>query len=154
MKAGRRSFVAGALVGVGLEFLFDPRVGHRRRTYLRDRVVGTTRRRVRRSRRFAHMLGAYGRGKRARLFHRSPANRSQPDDVTLAHKVETELFRPADVPKGQININVQRGIVQLRGEVPQLEMIADLAEKARHIAGVLEVENLLHLPGTPAPMHE
>jgi osmotically-inducible protein OsmY len=74
--------------------------------------------------------------------------------VTLAHKVETELFRPADVPKGQININVQRGIVQLRGEVPQEEMIHDLADRARHIAGVLEVENLLHLPGTPARMHE
>jgi BON domain len=154
MKAGRRSFVAGALVGVGLEFLFDPRVGHRRRTYLRDRVVGTARRRVRRSRRFARMLGAYGRGYGARLFHGRPADRIQPDDVTLAHKVETELFRPADVPKGQININVQHGIVQLRGEVPKLEMIDDLVEKARHIAGVLEVENLLHLPGTPAPMHE
>ena len=100
------------------------------------------------------MIDAYGRGFQARLFHARPADRLQPDDATLAHKVETELFRPAGVPKGQINVNVQRGIVQLRGEVPQPEMIDELVEKARHIAGVLAVENLLHLPGTPAPMHE
>ena len=154
MRAARRLFVAGAVIGAGLEFLFDPRVGHRRRTYLRDRIRGATRRRARRSRRFVHMLGAYSRGYGSRLFHRRPAERGQPDDVTLAHKVETELFRPADVPKGQININVQHGIVQLRGEVAEPEMIHNLADRARRIAGVLEVENLLHLPGTPAPMHE
>ena len=154
MKLRRLSLIGGVVIGALLAFLFDPRLGHRRRRYLRDRLTGTARRRVRRSHRFARMLGAYGRGYGARLFHRRPADRSQPDDVTLAHKVETELFRPADVPKGQININVQHGIVQLRGEVPEPEMINDLAEKARHIAGVLEVENLLHLPGTPAPMHE
>ena len=112
------------------------------------------RRRARRSRRFVRMVGSYGRGKGARLFHSRPAERVQPDDVTLAHKVETELFRPADVPKGQININVQHGIVQLRGEVPQPEMIHDLVDRARRITGVRDVENLLHLPGTPAPMHE
>jgi hypothetical protein len=141
-------------MGALLAFLFDPRLGHGRRTYLRDRTVGVVHRRVRRTRRFVRMVDAYGRGFRARLFHMRPADRLQPDDATLAHKVETELFRPADVPKGQINVNVQRGIVQLRGEVPQPEMIHELVEKARHIAGVLEVENLLHLPGTPAPMHE
>jgi BON domain len=154
MRAARRLFLAGAVIGAGLEFLFDPRVGHRRRTYLRDRLRGITRRRARRSRRFVRMLGAYGRGYGSRLFHRRPAERREPDDVTLAHKVETELFRPADVPKGQINVNVQNGVVQLRGEVPQPEMIRKLVEQARDIAGVRDVENLLHLPGTPAPMHE
>jgi hypothetical protein len=154
MSAARRFFVVGAVIGAGLEFLFDPRVGHRRRTYVRDRLAGTVRRRARRSRHFVHMIGAYGRGKRARLLHSQPAERVEPDDVTLAHKVETELFRPADVPKGQINVNVQNGIVQLRGEVPEQEMIRDLVDQARRIKGVRDVENLLHLPGMPAPMHE
>jgi osmotically-inducible protein OsmY len=57
------------------------------------------------------------------------------------------------VPKGRINVNVQNGVVQLRGEVPESSMIDDLVEKARSIQGVREVENLLHLPGTPAPTH-
>ena len=99
-------------MGAGLEFLFDPRAGHRRRTYLRDRLRGTTRRSARRSRRFVRMLGSYGRGYGSRVFHRRPVDRTQPDDVTLASSTR------------------------------------------RHIAGVRDVENLLHLPGTPAPMHE
>jgi BON domain len=154
VRLKRLSLFGGAAIGALLAFLFDPRLGHRRRTYLRDRTVGVVHRRARRTRRSVRMIGAYGRGNWSRLFHARRADRLQPDDATLAHKVETELFRPADVPKGQININVQQGIVQLRGEVPQPEMIRDLVEKARRIAGVREVENLLHLPGRPAPMHE
>ena len=76
------------------------------------------------------------------------------DDVTLARKVETEIFRGEDVPKGQINVNVQDGVVQLRGEVPSEELLTDLVERAHGVQGVRDVENLLHLPGTPAPMHE
>jgi BON domain len=154
VRSRRLSLLGGAVIGGLVAFLFDPRLGRGRRTYLRDRTVGVVHRRAKRTRRFGRMIGSYGRGYLARLFHRHPADRLQPDDATLAHKVETELFRPADVPKGQININVQNGVVQLRGEVPQPEMIHDLGQRARHIAGVLEVENLLHLPGTPAPMHE
>jgi hypothetical protein len=33
-------------------------------------------------------------------------------------------------------------------------MITELVERTRSIQGVREVENLLHLPGTPAQMHE
>jgi osmotically-inducible protein OsmY len=76
------------------------------------------------------------------------------DDTTLAHKVETEIFRDDSVPKGQININAQDGVVQLRGEVPSEDMVNDLVEKTRSVQGVRDVENLLHLPGTPAPMHQ
>jgi osmotically-inducible protein OsmY len=76
------------------------------------------------------------------------------DDTTLTHKVESEIFRDDSVPKGQINVNAQEGVVQLRGEVPSEEMVSDLVEKTRSVEGVRDVENLLHLPGSPAPMHE
>jgi hypothetical protein len=45
------------------------------------------------------------------------------DDVTLARKVESELFRPADVPKGAISVNVNDGVVELRGELADQEQI-------------------------------
>jgi osmotically-inducible protein OsmY len=77
-----------------------------------------------------------------------------PDDATLAHKVETVLFRPDDVPKGKINVNVEYGKVVLRGEADSQEMIDDLVRRATEIEGVERVESLLHLPGEPAPMHE
>ncbi|HKY23552.1 MAG TPA: BON domain-containing protein [Gaiella sp.] len=74
--------------------------------------------------------------------------------MTLARKVETELFRDPDVPKGQISINAQRGLVQLRGEVPNADMVTALVEQARTVSGVRDVESLLHLPGVEAPMHQ
>jgi len=75
------------------------------------------------------------------------------NDPTIEAKVETELFREPHVPKGQINVNVQDGVVQLRGEVDRPELIEELVAKARAVQGVRDVENLLHLPGTEAPMH-
>ena len=66
------------------------------------------------------------------------------DDATLAHKVETELFRPADVPKGAISVNVNDGVVELRGELPDQKQIDELGESARKIGGVKDVRNLLH----------
>jgi BON domain len=65
------------------------------------------------------------------------------DDVTLARKVETELFRPADVPKGSISVNVNDGVVELRGELPDPGQIEKLGDTARKIDGVKDVRNLL-----------
>jgi osmotically-inducible protein OsmY len=66
------------------------------------------------------------------------------DDVTLARKVETELFRPADAPKGQVSVNVNDGVVELRGELADQQQIDELGESARRIGGVRDVRNLLH----------
>jgi osmotically-inducible protein OsmY len=76
------------------------------------------------------------------------------DDVTLARKVETEIFRDPEAPKGSVDVNVQEGVVQLRGEVERQELMDELVGRAREVQGVQDVENLLHLPGDPAPMHQ
>ena len=72
------------------------------------------------------------------------------DDVTLARKVESEIFRDADVPKGAIDVNAEHGKVVLRGEVDSTELIEELVGKARRVQGVEEVESLLHTPGQQA----
>jgi hypothetical protein len=85
---------------------------------------------------------------------RRVTNRSTPkdlDDVTLARKVETEIFRSAGAPKGKVDVNAVDGVVWLRGEVKRPEQIKALEAKARAIPEVRDVENLLHLPKTPAP---
>ncbi|HWG56583.1 MAG TPA: BON domain-containing protein [Gaiellaceae bacterium] len=76
------------------------------------------------------------------------------NDQTLKAKVETELFRDPDAPKGTVDVNAQNGVIQLRGEVESPELIEELVAQARSIQGVRDVENLLHTPGAPAPMHE
>jgi len=81
----------------------------------------------------------------------TPGGTSAVDDATLVDKVESAIFRDPAVPKGRININAERGRVVLRGEVDQSEQIGALDAAARQVPGVKDVENLLHLPGTPAP---
>ncbi len=75
------------------------------------------------------------------------------DDATLKDKVESELFRDEHEVKGAINVNAQEGIVQLRGQLPSQDLIDALVDRTRKIHGVRDVENLLHTPGTEAPMH-
>lgn len=77
----------------------------------------------------------------------------QYDDWTLKAKVESELFRDEHEVKGSVNVNAQEGVVQLRGQVPSQDLIDALVERTRKIHGVRDVENLLHTPGTEAPMH-
>jgi hypothetical protein len=73
------------------------------------------------------------------------------DDRTITDKVETELFRDDDVDKGKIDVNTADAVVWLRGEAKTPEQIKELEAKALAIPEVKQVENLLHLPKTPAP---
>ena len=77
----------------------------------------------------------------------------QYDDATLKDKVESELFRDEHEVKGAINVNAQEGVVQLRGQLPSQDLIDALVARTSKIRGVRDVENLLHTPGTEAPMH-
>jgi len=141
------------LVGLGaaLTYFFDPQQGRRRRAMTRDRVAAFFRRRVRQGERLGRTASAEAEGVVQKAKHLQEEPKPQPDDVTLTRKVETEIFRDAEVPKGQINVNAENGKIYLRGEVGQPELIKDLEKRARKVQGVQEVENLLHLPGTEAP---
>jgi hypothetical protein len=73
------------------------------------------------------------------------------DDVTLARKVETEIFRDGKSLKGAVDVNAVDGVVWLRGEVKHPDEVRELEQQVRAIPEVRDVENLLHLPKTPAP---
>lgn len=73
------------------------------------------------------------------------------DDATLARKVETEIFRDGHGLKGAVDLSAVGGVVWQRGEVKRPEEIKRLAAEVRSIPEVRGVENLLHLPKTPAP---
>jgi hypothetical protein len=72
------------------------------------------------------------------------------DDATITDKVETILFRDTSVAKGKIDVNTVDGVVYLRGVAKTPEQIKGLEAKALEIPEVKQVENLLHLPKTPA----
>ncbi len=71
-----------------------------------------------------------------------------PDDATLVDRVESQVFRDVDVPKGAVNVNAEYGKVVLRGEVESEDLIQDLVQRTRQVDGVSDVENLLHIPGS------
>jgi osmotically-inducible protein OsmY len=151
-RATERVAVAalGLLAGVALEYYLDPRSGRRRRHAVRERAVA----RVRRRRQLLERQVRYEAGKVVGLAHqaaKAASHRDAPelDDVSLVHKVETELFRDRSIPKSRISMNAERGVVVLRGQLERDEDIHRVEEQVRKVEGVRDVENLLHLPGTP-----
>ena len=127
-------------LGALIAYFFDPDNGRRRRARARERLS-------------ARFQG--GAGSSDLTMPEKPEFPSEvtptADDATLAAKVETEILRGAEVPKGQINVDAENGKVVLRGEVEKPELISDLEQRTRKVQGVREVENLLHTPGAAAP---
>jgi osmotically-inducible protein OsmY len=96
-------------------------------------------------------VASFALGKVNAVVNRTRGPKPDMTDATLKAKVETELFRDPDVPKGDIDIVVVDHVVELRGQVKRPEIKKDLEVKAGAIPEVRSVKNLLHLPKTPAP---
>jgi hypothetical protein len=141
------SAVVGALGG-GVAYV----LGRRARQSAGGRGAAALRHVRKRLARGLRVRAAYARGHAHGLAHRlRRAPVPELDDATLAHKVESVLFRDRHVPKGRISVNAERGAVFLRGELESQDLIQELEQAVRAIAGIRSVENLLHVPGTPAP---
>jgi osmotically-inducible protein OsmY len=155
VNVGIRTVAATAATAVALgallEYFLDPGVGRRRRHTVRDRARSKLRRGRRRAMTGAKRAESRAVGVAKRTMNSRHAPKPPADDVALAHHVETELFRRARVPKGPIDVNAEDGTVFLRGVLERPEDIAHVEEVAQRITGVRRVENLLHLPDTPAP---
>ncbi|MGH8936750.1 MAG: BON domain-containing protein [Acidimicrobiia bacterium] len=138
------------LIGAALAYFFDPDRGRTRRTRTFDQVGAA----LRSSGRRAGRAGRRVSSRTAGMVEKARYERHDyeaPNDATLAHKVESELFGRPEVPKGRINVNAEQGVVVLRGQVETTEQIDQIEMAARRIEGVTEVENLLHVAGTAAP---
>ncbi len=132
-------------------YLVDPERGRRRRNMLRDRVTARLRRLGRGLKAIFRGAAAETYGVSHKIVHLVPKMSEVTDDETLRQRVESQLFRDRHIPKGDLNINAEHGMVILRGELDSPIEIAQLEERVRHVAGVRGVQNLLHPHGTPAP---
>jgi osmotically-inducible protein OsmY len=148
----------GAALGAAGFYFLDPENGRRRRHVAEDRAKAFLRRRSR----DAQSAASYAEGVARGAAHEA-AQAVTPgggdaaerlNDPALARKVESEIFRSAEAPKGAVSVNAENGIVYLRGEVERPEVVTQLGEAAANVDGVRGVENLLHTPGSPAPMKQ
>ena len=141
----RKLFTAIAGTAIAAYFL-DPDEGKRRRHMTQDRVMGFFRGRAHQAERAARFRASQAAGMAARAKAAATPDKPPADDHALADRVRTELFRPADSPKGHMNVDAVDGIVSLRGQVERVEQVREIEEQVRSIPGVRDVENHLHTP--------
>src|SRR3954451_401669 len=134
---------AAGAAGLAAGYFLDPDSGRRRRHEARDRALAVIRRGADRTRREAEYRTDQVEGKIAEAKSEAGPERPAANDQALADRVRSEIFQPADAPKGSVNVNVENGVVYLRGEVEQPDQIRKLVEQAGSVDGVSAVENLL-----------
>jgi hypothetical protein len=149
-RGGGWWLVIGGVAGAVTAFFADPERGNARRKEAVDRIGGFARHASRRAGRLARGLRARTTGWSRKLAHLRPAHPNV-DDSTLRDRVESELFRDPEVPKGNINLDVAEGRVTLRGQLRRPDQIGELQARVARVPGVQAVQSYLHLEGTEAP---
>ena len=149
LRAGRA--VALLAAGAVAEYFFDRDHGRRRRHLARDRSLAVLRRGSRETVRRGKYMEGVAEGLAHRAVHSVPVGgpRDQPDDTTLARKVESIALRSAHTPKGRVSVNAERGVVYLRGQLDSAEQIEALVHATGAVEGVKGVKNLLHTSTGP-----
>ena len=134
--------LTGAAIGAAAVWFLDPDRGGDRRT----QVLGY----ARKGKDQAVQAGEGLSDKVGSGDERAPAS-ERFNDAALQAKVESEIFRPEGAPKGEVSVNVEDGVVYLRGQLDDPSAIESLRQAASKVDGVRGVQSLLHEPGQPAP---
>jgi osmotically-inducible protein OsmY len=143
----------GAAIGAAAAWFLDPNDGTRRRNVVRDKSMKYARQGKRQAASQASYAGSTIKGKATAVApgtSREPAG-ERLNDPALKAKIESEVFRDADLPKDRVSVSVEEGIAFLRGQVDDRQTISRIYQATARIEGVRGVENLLHTAGEPAP---
>jgi osmotically-inducible protein OsmY len=141
----------GVAIGAAAVWFLDPNDGARRRRVLQDMVQSSARPGA------EHVAtdAAWPADAVEEKVPAAPTARLEPpaeplSDPALEAKVQREVFREGGVPRERVALNVEDGVVYLRGEVEDESVIDSMGQAARKVDGVRGVENLLHTPGAPS----
>jgi hypothetical protein len=72
-----------------------------------------------------------------------------PDDDTLVREVESELAKDPAVPDDAVKVDVEEGVAELTGTVPDAGTAQRVGDDAAHVDGVIGLDNKLE-PGESA----
>lgn len=128
------TLAAGAGLGAGLMYLFDPHRGSWRRTHLRNQVVHA-------SHRVRDTAGA-----QLRSLRRAPGVDDDIDDDVLVQRVQRMLGRAASHARA-IAVEAANGVVTVSGPVlgHEAPRLLKALRKVRAMPGVRRVEHALEL---------
>jgi osmotically-inducible protein OsmY len=143
-RTSKKKVAAAGAAGAAGAYFLDPNEGTRRRNIARDRALALFRKGTDKARQQASYRKGQAEGKVQALKSKARPEKAAANDQTLTERVKSEIFQPADAPKGSVSVNVERGVVYLRGEVPKDRDIAKLVKQANAVDGVNGVESLLH----------
>jgi osmotically-inducible protein OsmY len=140
----------GAAGGALVQYFVDPIQGRTRRARTMDQAGAAMRDVAAEAERQADYRAGQVKGALHEMTDvgESPA----PDDKTLKARVESEVLGREGIPKGDVVVNAENGVVQLRGQVESQELIRELQARTRAVDGVRGVQVFLHLPGEPEPV--
>jgi hypothetical protein len=118
----------GAAVGFAAAWFLDPNDGTRRRKTLQDKAMSYARKGKQDVARKADYAAGQVKGAASSATPGSgrPPAEERLNDPALARKVESEAFRDVAIPSGSVSVNVEYGVVYLRGEAPSREAIDEL----------------------------
>ncbi|MDP8905294.1 MAG: BON domain-containing protein [Chloroflexota bacterium] len=142
---------AAFLVGMVAMYFLDPRLGRGRRAQTVDRTAGTARQAARKAGQAGRFVAAQAYGVTQKVRHLGRDAGEPENDAVLKSKVESILFRDPDLPKGDINIHAEDGVVVLKGTARTPDEINEIERRVAEIDGVQGVRNMLHLPNMPDP---
>lgn len=153
-SGGFRRFVfLGAAAALGTYF-FDPQMGRTRRARVVDQGRALLRRGTRDIEQKTGDAGQQAYGAPPSTASTVSPDSSPANDETLKEKIESEVLRGDEWPKGRLNIDVVDGVVTLRGELDDVDLGQALEQEVRKVSGVIDVQNLVHLPASDAPNKE
>lgn len=145
-----RTLLLGGAVGAALAYFFDPASGAGRRSRARDMIAA----RGRKLERVAGRKARFYEGKAQGLAHVVERIGSKPlvaDDRTLVDRVRSEVLGDRSVPKGALEVEAVDGIVTLRGQLDDPQLMDRIVRRVGAVPGVRSVRTLLHLPEQDAP---
>jgi osmotically-inducible protein OsmY len=139
----------GAIVGAAAQYFLDPLGGSRRRSVATDKAGKYARQAGSEAASKAEYAAGVAKGaavEAAKAASPGGTGSDELNDPALARKVESEIFRAADAPKGEVDVNVENHVVYLRGQV-DAETADRLVSEAEKVEGVERVESLLETAG-------
>lgn len=145
-----RTLVTAGLAAAVAAYLFDPVSGRGRRARVRDRSAAIARRAGISAERFSRHARNIAQGRLHQLIDQAEVERAM-DDATVADRVRSQVLGRHDVGTNEVLVNVADGVVSLRGDLDDPERVDRLIDLTAEVPGVRGVENLIHLPDTPAP---